>query len=240
MKLRWVRYLLILAALVAPAFADTIKPKTGDAIHGVIQKMEGGRVTILMGNETRVLNILDVDGIDFDTPHLTEIADKAAVEAFLKDVDAQQLARLSMALKLARQDLNSQLEQIKKDWQARQPVDRNQARRWEGTKESFQAPMKRYQAILKSMYLDVLARVDDYNAFASEANKVYVGVKGVFNVGSPLLTPALDEIDAKAVVPKSWYDKIFYEGYTKGYKEGAALERLNVTPPAQGSTNTNQ
>ena len=96
--------------------------------------------------------------------------------------------------------------------------------------------MKRYEAILRSMYLDVLARIDDYNSFAAEADKVYIGVKGILDVGSPLLTEDQKEIAAKRVVPKSWYDKIFFEGYSRGYKEGSAFERLTVAPPAQSST----
>jgi len=225
-----------LVLFVTGARADTIRPKTGDPVRGVIQKMENGRVTIQVGDATRVVNLADIDGIDFDTPHLTEGTARLPLDHFLKDFDAQEMVRLARDLKQIKKEVEVQLEQIQKTWQANQPIGKDQIRRWDATKETFQTPMKQYQEIVRDMYMHVLAQVDDYNRLAGAADKVYVGVKGVFNVGSPLLPPALNEMSAKQVVPKSWYDKIFYEGYSRGYKEGEAFERLTILPPAQANS----
>jgi len=235
LKIQWSVIASLFLVLLTAASADTIKLKNGQPLEGIIKKVENGKVTVQVGAETRTVDILQVESMNFDTPHLSDNADAGELTALMKDKDAQSLMRLSLALKLARQDLRSQLDQIEKDWKTGQPVSRDQARRWEGAKESFQVPMKRYEAILRSMYLDVLARIDDYNAFATEADKVYVGVKGLFSVGSPLLSDEQKEIAAKKVVPKAWYDKIFFDGYSRGYKEGSAFERLTIAPPAQGN-----
>jgi hypothetical protein len=215
--------------------ADTIKMKSGATIQGIIQKMENGRVTVQVNGAPHLLNLLEIDEINFDTPHLTEGTEKFPVEHFLKDLDAQEIIRLSDELKQVRTELRGQLDQIKKTWQAKQPIGKDAERQWNATKETFLAPMKRYQEIVRELYLHALAQVEDYNNFASEADRVYVGTKGIFNVGSPLLPLDMVEVTPKQVVPKSWYDKIYYDGYSRGYKEGSAFERLNILPPAQGS-----
>jgi hypothetical protein len=239
---RKILHSLAVASLLLPAglLADTIKLKTGEPIEGIIQKIEKGKVTVQVGGATRELSILDIDEMDFDTPHLTESTAKLPLDHFLKDLDAQEMVRLSRDLKQAKKEVDTQLDSIKKNWQAKQPVDKDQARRWSAAKETFQVPMKRYQEVVREIYMHALAQVEEYNKVADQADKIYVGVKGVFNVGSPLLTEDLEEITAKKVVPKSWYDRIFYAGYNRGYKDGATFERLIVIPPAAGTPSEKQ
>jgi hypothetical protein len=234
MKRAWLGRIALIALLGFPmaAWGDTIQLKSGATVEGIIQKIENGRVTVQVGDETKEIDILQTTKIDFDTPHLTQGTAKLPLEHFLKDLDAQEMVRLSQDIKQTRGELRTQLDQIKRDWVARQPIDKNQTRRWEGVKETFRAPMKHYQETLQDLYLHVLAQVDAYNKFADEAQQVYIGVKGVFNIGSPLLSPELEQLQPKKFMPSTWYDTIQYEGYRRGYVEGADQQRLMQVPQA--------
>ena len=86
------------------------------------------------------------------------------------------------------------------------------------------------------MYLHLLAQVDDYHKLLREAGQVYVGVKGLFNVGSPLVSAQMEERTVKESVPKNWYDQIYFDGYNRGYKEGSTFERLSRMPQACEAT----
>jgi hypothetical protein len=72
--------------------------------------------------------------------------------------------------------------------------------------------------VLNDLYFHVLAKVDTYNEMAKDANKVYVGVKGL-RVGSPLITKEMAKLPLRKYVPAQWWDTIFYEGYNQGYEE---------------------
>jgi hypothetical protein len=47
-----------------------------------------------------------------------------------------------------------------------------------------------------------------------------VGVKGPFNVGSPLVSGEFKSLPLKKFVPANWYDTIYYYGYNAGYSMG--------------------
>jgi hypothetical protein len=219
-----------LAGSASPALADTIRLKSGATVNGVIEKMEAGRVSVKVGQEAQTIPLTAIEGIDFDTPHLTEGTDKQPVGHFEKDFDPQEMTRLGRDLSKSKAEVRKELDQIKATWQANQPVEKDKTKRWESTKETFGASMKSYQGVLNELYLHVLAEVEDYNRVAKEAETVYIGVKGIFNVGSPLVSADLSEAAPKRFVPKSWYDRISYEGYSRGYREGSDFERLNRIP----------
>ena len=201
------------------------------------KRWRGGRISIVLPEgETQVIAVLGVDKIDFDTPHLTEGTAKLPLEHFLKDFDAQEMVHLGQDMKKIREELRTQLEGIQKTWLVQQPIDKEQTRRREATKETFRAPMKQYQDTVEEMSLHVVAQVDAYNRFAAEADKVYVGVKGLLNVGSPLLSGELQQLAPKRFLPAKWYDGIFYEGYRRGYVEGTDMQRLLQAPPASCPT----
>ena len=40
------------------------------------------------------------------------------------------------------------------------------------------------------------------------------------------------ERTVKESVPKNWYDRIYFDGYNRGYKEGTEFERLSRVPQA--------
>src|SRR4051812_31285160 len=96
----WTRNITIVAViglaflLAAPAAtADMLKFKDGTYVDGVIKRVEQGKVLVLVGSEDKEFNILDIDSMDFTTPHLTTAIGDVPVEHFLKDVEAQEVVR---------------------------------------------------------------------------------------------------------------------------------------------------
>jgi hypothetical protein len=94
------RFLAIVAAvalalfvIVSPAAADTLKLKDGSSIEGVIKKVEAGKVYVAIKDETKVLSILDVDTMDFNTPHLLADMPNLPAEHFMKNTEAQEIVR---------------------------------------------------------------------------------------------------------------------------------------------------
>ena len=81
-------------------------------------------------------------------------------------------------------------------------------------------PLTLYQELLNDLYFHVLAKVDEYNTLAGDARKVYVGVKGPFNVGSPLVPADLAKLPLRKYVPATWWDTIYFDGYNMGYEDG--------------------
>ena len=79
--------------------------------------------------------------------------------------------------------------------------------------------MAEYQESLNELYFHVLGKVDEYNSLMKEADSIYVGVRGWFQVGSSLIAPDVKKLPLKKYVPANWYDTIFYEGYNQGYNE---------------------
>ena len=235
MKARWIAAMGIGLWFCWPALADTITLAGGGRIEGIITKLEAGKVYInVSGGQAgaREIELREITSVNFDTPHLTAESAKVPLEHFMKDLDAQEMVRMSRDMNQARQEARAELDKIKVNWAARQPVDKDQVARWNAAKESFRAPFARYRETVGEMYLHVLARIDDYNKLAREADQVYIGVKGLFNVGSGLVPADLGERTVKQSVPKSWYDQIYFNGYNRGYKEGADFERLNRVPQA--------
>lgn len=233
MKSQWIVSACTASLLTWPLFADTITLASGGSVEGIITKIENGKASIQVAAAagTREIDLREIASVNFDTPHLTEGTAKLPIDHFLKDLNAQEMVRISRDMKQTRLELRRQLDQIKLSWSARQPADQDQARRWAATKETFGAPLSHYRELVGELYLHVLAQVDDYNKLVAEAERVYVGVKGVFKSGSPLIPQDLDQLSVKESVPKNWYDKIFFEGYNRGYREGSDFERLTRLPP---------
>jgi hypothetical protein len=224
--------------LLSPAatLADTVTLASGDSIQGIITKLENGQVRMQVGTETKALKLGEINAIDFDTPHLTQGTEKLPLDHFLKDLDAQEMVRLGRDMKKILEDLREQLDQIRMSWPAHQAIAQDQMRRWEASKESFQASLYHYKELVNDMYFHVLAQVDEYNKLVREAEEVYVGVKGAFHVGSALVPPGLHQMQAQEIVPNKWYDKIYYEAYRRGYNEGLDFERLSRIPQACETT----
>ena len=221
--------LILLLFLISPqARADTLLFKDGTSVDGVISKVEKGTVYITIGNEGKVFDILLVESMDFNTPHLITTPSNVPIDHFLKNIEAQEIVRNMTDLESDAADIRRRIGQIRTDWMGKQPISPAETKSWEAAKEDFRKPLSRYQEVLNDLYFHVLAKVDEYNLMMGEANKLYVGVKGI-RIGSPLVTKDMEKLPLKKYVPGAWYDTIFYEGYNLGYDDGYA--KINPTKP---------
>jgi hypothetical protein len=208
---------LILLFGVSFATADTLKLKNGTKLEGIIKKVEGGKVYVSINEETKVLNVFDVEVMEFNTPHLL-VDSKTPVDHFMTSSEAQEMVRNIQQLDESAEAVRKLLSQIQLYWAAKQPIDGTEERSWAAAKETFRQPLMAYQEVLNDLYIHVLARVDQYNSLMKDASKVYVGIKGI-RIGSSLVPPEIEELPLKKYVPGAWYDTIFYEGYNLGYAD---------------------
>jgi hypothetical protein len=216
--------------IIAPAsFADTLKFKDGTEREGVIKKVETGRVFIMVGTEMQEYDILTIDTMDFNTPHILKSTDSVPIEHFLKSVEAQEVVRNFQELEKTESEVRSMLAEIRAYWNRVQPIPSSDLQGWEMEKEEFRKPLSRYQEVLNDLYFHFLARVDGYNAIAGEASEIYVGVRGV-RTGSSLVPKDMKKLPLTKYVPGAWYDTIYFDGYNRGYEE--AYQKFQ---PATGS-----
>jgi hypothetical protein len=119
-----------------------------------------------------------------------------------------------------------------KEWGSGKTIAPNETPAWDATKEQFSRALSRYQEVLGDFYAHVVSRVDQYDRLTKEAGGVRVGVQGAFNVGSSLVSKEAQQAPLKKFVPGTWYDTIFYKGYSQGYTEGyyGARPREFVAP----------
>jgi hypothetical protein len=199
--------------------ADVLMLKDGTRVEGIIKKVEAGLVYIRVESEDKMFDILKVQSMDFNTPHLAGTTPDMPVEHFLKDLDAQEMVKNVQDIEKAAADIKKMLGQIRTYWQAREPIASEELKGWEAAKREFEKPLKRYQELLNDLYFHVLAKVDQYNLMMKEASDVYVGVKGL-KTGSALVIREYERLPLRKYVPAAWYDTIFYEGYYLGYDDG--------------------
>jgi hypothetical protein len=216
---RWFILAGVLLLLAPAALADQVELKDGTKFEGIVQKVEQGQVTILVGSETKVFDILQVTNIDFDSARMTEGTKRLPLEHFLSSMEAQEMVSHFQHVETAAAEVRKLLDQTKNEWADRNSVTTDQTARWYAAKERFSTPMADYQEALNELYFHVLGKVDEYNSLMKEADSIYVGVKGWFNVGSSLIPPSVKKLPLKKYVPATWYDTIFYDGYNQGYNE---------------------
>jgi hypothetical protein len=225
-----IRIALLFCAAALIARADKLEFKDGTQIEGVIKKVEKGQVFVEVGTQTKIFDILSVSSMDFDTPHLLAGTPRLPAEHFLARMEAQEMVGHFTAVEKAADDTRLLIDQTKKQWADRKTIAASDVPQWEAAKDRFLAPLSRYQENLNDLYFHVLGKVDDYNRLTREANQIYVGVKGIFNIGSPLIPKELEKLPLKKYVPGNWYDTIFFEGYDRGYHE--AYEKYSKDPNA--------
>jgi hypothetical protein len=228
MRIQTLALLTIITAaliLVPPSNADTLRFADGREVEGIIKKVEAGTVWVAVGKEEQAFSILDVLSMDFNTPHLAPTPD-VPLEHFLKNIEAQEIVRHIEELKKSAEEIRTMLGTIRSYWEAKQPVTATEIAGWESAKEEFRKPLDRYQEVLNDIYFHLLAQVDEYNELAAQANKVYVGVKGI-RTGSSLVAKDMQRLPLKRFVPANWYNTIFYDGYNVGFSE--AQIKLNTT-----------
>jgi hypothetical protein len=211
--------LLLICAGTSIATADKLKLVDGSQVEGIIKKVEKGQVFVEVGTETKAFDILFVSSMDFDTPHLLQGTPRLPAEHFMAPMEALEMAGHLDAVEKAAADTKRLIEQTKKQWGDRKTISASDVPQWEQTKERFQAPLSRYQENLDDLYFHVLGKVDEYNHLTKEANQIYVGVKGIFNIGSSLIPKEIEKLPLKKYVPANWYSTIFYQGYDRGYHD---------------------
>jgi hypothetical protein len=221
-----IKLLVIGIGCVLTAFPDTVILKSGPPVKGIVQRMEAGKVTITVDGQPRTLDILAIDHIEFDTPHFTDAAQSSVDDHFKGSWDVKEMNRLATEMRKAQQETEAMLRDIKTRWQNQRELDRNQTQLWAAERERFSSPLARYRAALDEIYLHVAAQVDEYNRLAKDGNAFYIGVRGLLNTGSPLVQQDKRELDPKEVLPRGWWDQIYYQGYTKGFKDAKEFDRL--------------
>ena len=205
--------------ITAPASsADTLKFKDGTELNGVIKKVETGRVFVMVGEAQHEYDILTIESMDFNTPHILAPEGNVPVEHFLKNVESQEVVRNFEELEKTEAEVRSMLVEIRAYWNRVQPIPANELRGWEMEKEEFRKPLSKYQELLNDLYFHFLARVDGYNSIATEASDVYVGVRGV-RTGSSLIPKDMKKLPLTKYVPGAWYDTIYFDGYNRGYED---------------------
>lgn len=194
--------------------ADKLGLKDGTQVEGVIKKVEKGQVTVEVGQETKVFNILDVSSIEFDTLHLSVGSSRLPLQHFFADMQAQEMVSHIQQVEEAAAEVRRIVDQTKKDWAGRKTITANDAPEWEATRQRLRRALSRYQEVLGDFYFHVVGKVDEYNRLTKEGKQVRV--KG----RSPLISKDMEQLPLKKYVPSNWYDTIFYSGYDAGYTEG--------------------
>jgi hypothetical protein len=219
-NLRWLMPVTLILLMAAPAlYADTIIMKDGTFHEGIIREIENGEVRVEIGGQLMTFDILAIESMNFDTPHLVSTGTDATMDHFLTSVDAQELVENFAELEETAAELRTMITQVRRYWEAKEPIESRERQAWEAARDQFRRPLSRYQELLNDVYFHTLSRVDEYNAIAHEAGDIYVGVKGLFNIGSPLLPEGMGELSLRKYVPASWFDTIYYEGYNIGYTD---------------------
>jgi hypothetical protein len=216
-------FTILFLSLPLFVYGDSIKLKDGQTISGIVRTIDGGKVTIDIGGQPRVVDILQVEQIDFDTPHAQD-----APAVGVDDIPVREFTRVAEQLIRAEKETQRTFGQIKARWSTRKSVEPDQTQQWNADRERFDAPMTDYRKAIHQMYLDLAAHVDRYNEIAQDATKLYVGVKGLLNVGSPLIRDNQRERPLKDFMPGHWYDQIYYEAYKKGFND--AVDFQSLTP----------
>ena len=203
--------------LPALLWGDSIKLKDGQTMSGIVRSMESGKVTIEMGGQLRVVELVRVAEIDFDTPH-------ADASAAVTDIPVREFTNDAQKLVKAQQDTRKMLDQIKARWSNRKSVEPGQTGQWSADKERFSTPLADYRKAIQEMYLHVASHVENYNKLTDEANRLYVGVRGLLNIGSSL-TPE-EPRPLKEFLPRHWYDQLYYDAYRKGFNDAVEFQAL--------------
>jgi hypothetical protein len=229
MKTRWSMLILVLTiafgVLVSTARADVVVFKDGGEVNGIIRKVADGKVVIDLSGEEKVFDIINISSMDFTTPHLV------TTEHFSKDIEAQEVVANIRDLEKAAAEIRFKLSQIQGYWGKKGSVTPAEESGWLAAREEFRKPLTLYQEVLNDLYFHVLAKVDEYNGLTRDARKVYVGVKGPFNVGSSLIPNDLERLPLRKYVPATWWDTIYFNGYNMGYEDAVRNQRSVTDQP---------
>ena len=227
--------LLQIGVVTQTLWADKLELKDGTQIVGIVQKVAKGQVTVQIGQETKVFDILQIASMDFELSPLQLVTSRLPLEHFLTNMEVQEMVGHFQAVEQSAAEVRKLIDQTKQQWANRKTVEPDEVAQWEAAKERFKTPLAGYQEHLNDLYFHVLGKVDEYNRLMKDTDTLYVGVKGAFQVGSSLVPKEMGKLPLKKYVPSNWYDTIFYEGYNLGYNE--AYQRYTTTfhepPPVE-------
>ncbi|OFW17546.1 MAG: hypothetical protein A3H27_01040 [Acidobacteria bacterium RIFCSPLOWO2_02_FULL_59_13] len=201
------------------AAADTLEFKDGTRVEGVVEKVENGQITMRVGDEQKLFDILDISGMEFDTIHVPPATSRLPWEHFLANMDAQEMVGHFMDVERAADDVRKLTDRTQEEWADRRTIDSSQVPQWETAKHRYSVSLSKYQEALNDLYFHVLGKVDEYNHLMKQADAIYIGVKGPLQIGSSLISRDMKKLPLKKYVPGNWYDTIFYDGYHTGYNE---------------------
>jgi hypothetical protein len=210
------------------AQADKLTFSDGASVDGVVKKIEKGQVTVEVGTETKVFDVLAITDIEFDTPHLTLGTPRLPLEHFIGGLESNEMMSHFTAVEKSAADVRKLIDQTRRDWAGRTAAKPNDTINWTNSKQRFVAPLSLYQEHLNDLYFHVLGKVDEYNSLMKDADTIYVGVRGWFQAGSSLIPHEMKSLPLKKYVPGNWYDSIFFDGYDRGYSE--AYEKYSKDP----------
>lgn len=212
---------LVVVLLPVEARPDTVTMTDGQVLDGIIESIDEGQVTIRIDGEAQQLSIRDIDRIDFNTPHLPDLVDSDELAHYLGDAEAQEMVQHAQELRETAAEIDALIATIRAEWEPRNPVQPDEVAEWEAAKEALRRPISRYQEVLADLYYHIVAHVDEYYRMINEASDVYVGVEGIFRVGSSLVPQDLRQLPLQSFMPRNWYDAIYFEGYYVGYDDAS-------------------
>jgi acylphosphatase len=213
------RILSMFCLAAVALWGDTLRLKDGGTVTGIVRNMDDGKVTVDVGGQSRSIDLLQVLGIVFDTPHAEDVPS-------VDEVPVREFTRVADRVVKAQKESKRTWDVIKSRWSTRKSVEPNHAQQWSADRERFAAPFSDYRKSIHQMYLDLAAHVDNYNTMARDAEKLYVGVKGPFNIGSPLIRDSERDRPLKDFIPGHWYDQIYYDAYRKGFNDAVEFQAL--------------
>ena len=62
------KFVCLALALPLLTWGDSLKLKDGSSVSGVVRTITGGNITVEVNGRNRVIPVLQVEEIDFDTP----------------------------------------------------------------------------------------------------------------------------------------------------------------------------
>src|SRR3990167_3790787 len=187
--------------LLSALRADKLEFKDGTRLEGIIQKVEKGQVIAQIGEETKVFNILEITSMEFDTPRVPQGTSRLPWQHFLASMEAQEMVSHIQDVEKSAAVIRQLIDQTQQEWGNRNAINSQDFPQWATAKERFRGPLSRYQEVLNDFYFHVLGKVDEYNALMKEADAIYVGIKGPFNIGSSLIPKEMEKLPLKKYVP---------------------------------------